>query len=1092
MSHDSREERRRRELERLAEAIDGAAGERLHEGGRSPAKPEDDDSFTPTRVAATQVVPTLQNDATTTNPGRTVAVSASRATRTDETPEAIGRYRIEAELGRGGMGVVYRARDPQLDRLVALKAISARLPAEALERFVREARMLAAASHPNVGGIFDIVEHEGEPVLVLEYLDGESLWARLRRGSLDVELAIDFATQVAAGLDAAHSRGLIHRDLKPPNIQIVDGDVAKVLDFGLARPVEEDDDADGERKLEGTPGYMSPEQSRGEELDARTDVWALGVVLFEMLTGQSAFPGASWSERLSAVLHGEPDWSALPDELSTAASDLLRRCLAKDRQERPASGAELRVLLTRAAPLTTASSTPSSSELPPERDTFIGRATELAALVERTSTPGLLTVLGPGGTGKTRLVLHHARRFQNISRFCDLSEARSIEGIASVVATALGVSLKGDDPIEQLGHAIAGRGRCLIILDNFEQVAAHAAATLGRWLEQAGDATFIVTSRVLLDLPGEEVLDVPPLDVKGAGVELFESRAHAKKASFVVTDENRAQVEEVVRLVDGLPLAIELAAARVRVLTPAQLVERMKDRFRLLAGGTGVRERQATMRAAIDWSWQLLTSWERAALAQASVFEAGFTLEAAEAVLDLGAWADAPWPLDAVQVLVDKSLLRTWTPEGTDEPRFGAYASIQEYAAEKLRTDDALDAGASGSDAEHAAFVRHGEHFAGLGLQEALESLDRHGGVTRRRALGLELDNLVSACRRAVTRGDGTTAVPTLQAAWAVLEARGPFGLGSELARSVLALPDPSPLDRARVSFILGRASKLLGQVEETGACYEAAIALAREAGDRASAGNFLNGLGILHHDQGRMDEARACYDEALPLSRELGDRNLESNVLGNLGVFHGSQGRMDEALTCSESALAIVRELGNRMREGSWLGNVGHLHLIAGRTAQARECLEQGLALSRETGERKTEGLMLLNLGAVDEREDRKVEARALYEAALTIVREVGEVQYEAWTRWCLGNLDLDLGRLEEARTSFEETIALVQRMGDRGTLGLALCGRGHCQQRAGEHEAAVATLAEAEAVSVELGVGPDSELGKALAKLREELRVG
>ncbi|MEM7244452.1 MAG: protein kinase [Acidobacteriota bacterium] len=567
--------------------------------GEERSKPhdgDDDDGSTQARLPAPPPSPSVQDDVTLTSPGRTVALSEDREQRL-ETPELIGRYRVEAELGRGGMGVVYRAWDPQLDRPVALKTLSTRLPEEGLERFVREARMLAAACHPNVGGIFDIVEHEGEPVLVLEHLDGESLSAKLERGPLEVEQAIDLTTQVAAGLDAAHSRGLIHRDLKPLNIQVVDGNVAKVLDFGLARPVSDDDD--GKRNLEGTPGYMSPEQSRREELDARCDVWALGCVLFEMLTGRVAFPGESWREKLRAVRDAEPDWSALPRELPTAARDLLRRCLSKERDDRPVSGAELRALLIRAAPVTESAPTPSGGELPPERDTLIGRTAELETLAERTSTPGLLTVLGPGGTGKTRLVLHHARRREDGAWFCDLSEARSLERIVSAVATTLGVTLKGSDSIERLGHAIAGRGRCLIIFDNFEQVAEHAAASVGRWLERATEASFVVTSRVLLDLPGEEVLDVAALDVKGAGVELFESRAHAKQAAFAVTDENRAEVEEVVRLVDGLPLAIELAAARVRVLTPAQLVERMKDRFRLLSGGTGVHERQATLRAAM-------------------------------------------------------------------------------------------------------------------------------------------------------------------------------------------------------------------------------------------------------------------------------------------------------------------------------------------------------------------------------------------------------------------------------------------------------------------------------------------------------------
>ena len=207
----------------------------------------------------------------------------------------------------------------------------------------------------------------------------------------------------------------------------------------------------------------------------------------------------------------------------------------------------------------------------------------------------------------------------------------------------------------------------------------------------------------------------------------------------------------VVRLLDGLPLAIELAAARITILAPSQLLERLKDRFRLLAGARGAAKRQATLKAAIDWSWDLLTAWEQAALAQCSVFEGGFTSKAAEAVLDLTPWPEAPPTIDAVQALVDKCLLRTWVPveQGRfdiDEPYFSMYVSIHEYAREKLQ--------ASGADNEQHAEVRHGRYFAGFGAEEAIEALFRHGGVKRRRELTLELDNLVKACRRAITRSD--------------------------------------------------------------------------------------------------------------------------------------------------------------------------------------------------------------------------------------------------------------------------------------------------------------------------------------------------
>jgi predicted ATPase len=181
------------------------------------------------------------------------------------------------------------------------------------------------------------------------------------------------------------------------------------------------------------------------------------------------------------------------------------------------------------------------------------------------------------------------------------SEARSLEDIASTVAGVLDVSLGKTDPVSQLGNAIAGRGRCLMILDNFEQLTAHAEATLGRWMERAPDAGFMVTSQERLRLKGEDVLALDPLPLDTAAVELFEVRAKSHMLSFSVTEENTPAVRELVRLLDGLPLAIELAAARIRVLSLAQLVERLKDRFKVLARAGGAEGRQATLRAAIDW-----------------------------------------------------------------------------------------------------------------------------------------------------------------------------------------------------------------------------------------------------------------------------------------------------------------------------------------------------------------------------------------------------------------------------------------------------------------------------------------------------------
>ncbi len=277
--------------------------------------------------------------------------------------------------------------------------------------------------------------------------------------------------------------------------------------------------------------------------------------------------------------------------------------------------------------------------IPAERDTFVGRDDALDALAALFHTDRrLITTLGIGGIGKTRLAIRYALtwlgEYPGGVWFCDLSPASSLDGIVLAVAQGLDVPLGREEPIPQLGAAIAGRGQCLVILDNFEQVARHAEATVGRWLERAPEARFLVTSREVLGIPGEEAFVLAPLPADAA-IRLFETRAKAAHDTFGSGGSEAASIAMLVELLDRLPLAIELSAARIRVMSPRVMLDRMDQRFKLLASSGGRRERQATLRATLDWSWDLLAQSEQSALAQLSAFEGGFSLEAAEAVVEL-------------------------------------------------------------------------------------------------------------------------------------------------------------------------------------------------------------------------------------------------------------------------------------------------------------------------------------------------------------------------------------------------------------------------------------------------------------------------
>jgi serine/threonine protein kinase/Tol biopolymer transport system component len=275
--------------------------------------------------------------------------------------DRIGSYQIERELGRGGMGVVYLATDERLGRQVAIKALPPELAEDPsrLERFEREARTLATLNHPNLAGIYGVEEQEGSKYLILEYVEGETLEDRLNRGPLPLDDALELAVQIAAGVEAAHEAGVVHRDLKPANIIITPDGVAKVLDFGLARVDEPGSSSTGAVNQDadtlaatrspppspqnsptiagailGTAAYMSPEQARGRRVDKRSDIWSFGVVLYEMLAGQSPFRGETASDSIGAVLHKGLDFNALPPNTPPSVRRVLARCLERDKNQR--------------------------------------------------------------------------------------------------------------------------------------------------------------------------------------------------------------------------------------------------------------------------------------------------------------------------------------------------------------------------------------------------------------------------------------------------------------------------------------------------------------------------------------------------------------------------------------------------------------------------------------------------------------------------------------------------------------------------------------------------------------------------------------
>jgi len=613
----------------------------------------------------------------------------------------LGPYEILGELGAGGMGEVYLGRDLRLDRDVALKVLPHRVAAdpEAVARLRREALTLASLTHPNIAAIYGFEESpDGPLVLALERVEGETLASRIARGALPTEMALQVCAQIAQALEAAHERGVIHRDVKPANVIIGPRGLVKVLDFGLARrgpehmspasPPLATEAGEGvtvalpqpdSGVILGTPGYMSPEQVRASDVDERSDVFAFGCVLYECLTGRRAFQGGDLGDTLRATLAGDVDLSALPPSTPERVRALLRRCLEKKPEDRLPTMRSARneleeaLGIRRASALREGESYSTPHNLPARTTSFIGRTSLLEECRRALGASRLLTLAGMGGTGKTRVAIHLAEsllaEYPDGVWFVDLSPLADSRRVADVAAETLGVAdVPGLTPLMSLIKHVRDR-RMLFVLDNCEEVLEGAGELASSLLRSCPATRVIATSRRALGLEGESVLAVPPLATPAAAdalplesvrvceaVRLFVDRAIAVQPSFALDTANAPTVAEICRRLDGIPLAIELAASRIRMLDAEQIRDRLHDRFKLLARpGSGASSRQQTVKSVIQWSWDHLLPPEQDLMRRLAVFTGGWALDRATAVCsDHG---DEFEVLDLLTRLVEHSLV---------------------------------------------------------------------------------------------------------------------------------------------------------------------------------------------------------------------------------------------------------------------------------------------------------------------------------------------------------------------------------------------------------------------------------------------------
>ena len=634
-----------------------------------------------------------------------------------------GPYEILSPLAAGGMGEVYRAKDSRLDRLVAIKVLPEHLSqkSDLRVRLQQEARTISKLSHPNICTLHDIGHQDGMDFLVMEFVEGQTLRQLLAAGKIPMRKAIPIAAQIADGLAKAHEAGIVHRDLKPENV-MVSNEFVKILDFGLAQhstsheaagdtslTATTDLSSSGSGLITGTIEYMSSEQANAQPLDFRSDQFSFGSLLYEMATGKRAFRKGSLAQTLAAILNEDLESiTVLNPEVPPPYAWVVERCFAKNCDKRYAStkdlARELSIIRDRLSDLQLKRPESCPNNLPVPRNAFVGRENELAAAEALFLRPDvrLVTVTGPGRIGNSRLALELARDivdlFPSGAYFVPLSTVNDPNLIPFAIAQVLGVrETAGQTYLHVLKSHLQDslRSPILLLLDNFEHLAS-AAPILTELLAAAPELRFLVSSRAPLHVYDEHEFPIPPLSLPDSkslpsldalsqysAILLFVQRAAAVKPDFILTEENAPYVAGICARLDGLPLAIELAAARTKLLSPSAIRSRLASRLQLLTGGSrDLPARQQTLRQAIDWSYDLLNPSEQMLFRRLSVFLGGCTLESVESVCDtkqdLG--LDV---LDGMASMVDKSLMhQTVQPDG--EPRFLMLETIREYAGEKL------------------------------------------------------------------------------------------------------------------------------------------------------------------------------------------------------------------------------------------------------------------------------------------------------------------------------------------------------------------------------------------------------------------------
>ncbi|MFG3522052.1 protein kinase [Nocardia nova] len=848
------------------------------------------------------------------------------------------------EIGHGGFGVVYRCTQVELDRTVAVKILTAELDNANRERFFREQRAMSRlTAHPNIVTVLQVgVTTGGLPYLVMPYHRFDSLDVRLRRdGVMPVEEVLWVGVKIAGALESAHRLGIVHRDVKPGNILLTDYGEPALTDFGIAHMEGGFRTATG--VLTASPAFTAPEVLGGEAATAAADVYGLGATLFCGLTGHAAFERRSGeqvvaqfvritsqpvpdlresgipgnvAEVVESAMNRDPSARPSAAELGDAIRQVQRQfgyhvdemaLQVGPRQESGTTGAPEQVSWPKSVAAQAPQVRSGGSEMPLELTSFVGRRSELAEVKNRLAMSRLVTLAGTGGVGKTRLGLRAAsnarRAFADGVWMVELADVRDPALLIDVVAGVLGLRDDSARPMEQMLVEFLRPRKALLLLDNGEQVVEALARLVERLLVACPNLRILVTSREPLDVAGETVVRVAPLEVPEPGsdparrgllkydaVTLFSERAAAVVPGFEVTEDNKAAVAGICARLDGLPLAIELAAARMRTMSPEQIRVRLSDRFALLTRSSrNAPRRQQTLRWCIDWSYGLCTPVEQRLWARLSVFAGGFELEAAEYVC--GTDFTAENVLDVLSSLVDKSIV---IRSDSGVVRFRMLETVRDFGRDQLRESD-----------EDQVLHRRHRDWCGRLVLDAENGWIGDQQLDWLARLEREQSNLRAALEFCFSEDREASAEAGLRTAaglWMFWSFLGLFGEGRRWLDRALANPVRSSVsDCARALHANIVIAAVQGDLRPAADLVRTARVLIEAA---------LMFLGWAYAMRGGTRQAIRCHENLLTITGASGETLFRSTALWGLGVAEWREGQPTRAQELLQEALRLLRSV--------------------------------------------------------------------------------------------------------------------------------------------------------------------------------------